>query len=41
MGATLDDASLIHDQNLIGIGDGRESVGDGEGGSIRGNTFEF
>ena len=34
MGATLDDAAPIHDQNLVGIGDGRESVGDGECGSI-------
>jgi len=32
--ATLNDATMVHHQNLIGIGDGRQSMGNGQRGAV-------
>jgi hypothetical protein len=34
MGTALNDLTLFHHQNLIGMGNGRESVGNNQGGSV-------
>jgi hypothetical protein len=34
VGTTLNDLALLHYQNLIGMGNRRESVGNNQGGSI-------
>ncbi len=32
MGAALDEGALVHDPDLVGVADGGQAVGDGEGG---------
>jgi hypothetical protein len=34
VGTTLNDLTLLHHQNLIGMGNGRESVGNNQGSSV-------
>ena len=38
--AALDDAAAVHDEDLVGVADGREAVGDDEAGALRHEPVE-
>lgn len=40
MGSSLHHQALIHDQHLVGIADGAETVGDDEAGAAREEFFQ-